>query len=140
MSNKISHSGVIQSIKDGCIKVQIVQTSACAACKVASSCNASESKVKIVDVLRNDTKGFEVGQQVVVWASKDVANQALLLGFGVPFLLLVCVLLIALRLTANEGLAALCALGSLVPYYFALWLLRNRIQRGISFQIEEKNT
>ena len=78
MSNKISHSGVIQSIKDGCIKVQIVQTSACAACKVASSCrsasplgsskNASESKVKIVDILRNDTKGFEVGQQVVVWA------------------------------------------------------------------------
>ena len=136
MSNKISHSGVIQSIKDGCIKVQIVQTSACAACKVASHCMAAESKVKIVDVLRKDTNGFEVGQQVVVWASKDVANQAFLLGFGVPFLLLVCVLMIALRLSGNEGVAALSALASLLPYYVALWLMRDKIQQRISFNLE----
>ena len=136
MSNKISHSGVIQSIKDGCIKVQIVQTSSCAACKVASHCMAAESKVKIVDVLRNDTKGFEVGQQVVVWASKDVANQALLLGFGGPFLLLVCVLMIALKLSGSEGVAALSALASLLPYYVALWLMRDKIQQRISFNLE----
>lgn len=140
MSQKISHSGVVERIEGDCIKVRIVQTSACAACKVASHCNAAESKVKIVDVFGCDTTNYSTGQEVTVWASRDVANRALLLGFGVPFLLLVCVLLIALRLTANEGLAALWALGSLVPYYFVLWLLRDRIQRGISFQIEEKNT
>ena len=136
MSQKISHTGVIERIEGGSMKVRIVQTSACAACKVASHCNAAESKVKIVDVFGCDTTNYSTGQEVTVWASKDVANKALLLGFGVPFLLLVCVLMIALRLTANEGIAALVALGSLVPYYFALWLLRDRIQRGISFQIE----
>ena len=136
MSQKISHSGVIEHIEEDCIKVRIVQISACAACKVASHCNAAESKVKIVDVFGCDTTNYSTGQEVTVWASKDVANKALLLGFGVPFLLLVCVLMIALRLTASEGVAALVALGSLVPYYFALWLLRDRIQRGISFQIE----
>ena len=77
MSNKISHSGIIKSIEDNCIKVQIVQTSACAACKVASHCNAAESKVKIVDVFTNAI-GYQVGQEVTVWASKDVANRALL--------------------------------------------------------------
>ena len=97
---------------------------------------AAESKVKIVDVLRKDTNGFEVGQQVVVWASKDVANKALLLGFGVPFLLLVCVLMIALRLSGNEGVAALSALASLLPYYVALWLMRDKIQQRISFNLE----
>ena len=136
MSQKISHSGVIERIEGDCIKVRIVQTSACAACKVASHCNAAESKVKIVDVFGCDTTNYSTGQEVTVWASKDVANKALLLGFGVPFLLLVSVLMIALRLTASEGVAALVALGSLVPYYFVLWLLRDRIQRGISFQIE----
>ena len=123
-------------IENDSMKVRIVQTSACAACKVASHCNAAESKVKIVDVFGCDTTNYSTGQEVTVWASKDVANKALLLGFGVPFLLLVCVLMIALRLTASEGVAALVALGSLVPYYFVLWLLRDRIQRGISFQIE----
>ena len=136
MSQKISHTGVIERIEGGSMKVRIVQTSACAACKVASHCNAAESKVKIVDVFGCDTTNYSTGQEVTVWASKDVANKALLVGFGVPFLLLVCVLMIALRLTASEGVAALVALGSLVPYYFVLWLLRDRIQRGISFQIE----
>jgi sigma-E factor negative regulatory protein RseC len=136
MSQKISHSGVVERIEGDCIKVRIVQTSACAACKVASHCNAAESKVKMVDVFGCDTTNYSTGQKVTVWASKDVANKALLLGFGVPFLLLVCVLMIALRFIADEGAAALLALGSLVPYYFALWLLRDRIQRGISFQIE----
>ena len=136
MNNKISHSGIIHSIEDGCIRVQIVQTSACAACKVASHCNAAESKIKIVDVLSSDTSEYQVGQEVTVWASKDVANRALMLGFGVPFLLLICVLMIALKLTSNEGVAALVALGSLVPYYLALWMMRDRIQRQISFNLE----
>ena len=136
MSNKISHSGVIEQILDGCVKVRIVQTSACAACKVAAHCNAAESKIKIVDVFCSDNSTYQVGQDVVVWASKDVANKALLLGFGIPFLLLIFVLLIALRFTSEEGIAALTALGSLVPYYFLLWLLRKKIQRQIAFHID----
>lgn len=135
MNNKISHSGIIKSITDGCIKVQIVQTSACAACKVSAHCNAAESKIKIVDVYGN-LKGYEVGQQVTVWASKDVANRALLLGFGVPFLFLVCVLMIALKVLGDEGIAALVALGSLVPYYVFLWLMKDKIQKQISFNLE----
>ena len=137
MSNKITHSGIVKSIADGCIKVQIVQTSACAACKVASHCNASESKVKIVDVFTRDTNIYQIGQEVTVWASKDVANRALLFGFGAPFLLLICVLMIALKVFGDEGLAALAALASLVPYYLALWVMKDRIQRQISFNIEK---
>lgn len=137
MSQKISHSGVIESILGGCVKVRIVQTSACAACKIAGHCNASESKVKIVDVFCSNSSDYKVGQDVTVWASKDVANKALMLGFGVPFLLLVSVLMIALKIIGDEGISALVALGALVPYYFALWLMRIRIQNQISFQIED---
>ena len=137
MSDKISHSGVVDSIMGNVVKVRIVQSSACASCKVAGHCNASESKVKIVDVVSPLSGDYKLGQEVVVSASKDVANRALLLGFGVPFLLLVSVLVIALRFLSDEGAAALLALGALVPYYFLLWLLRDRIQQKISFQIED---
>ncbi|MBO7538464.1 MAG: SoxR reducing system RseC family protein [Prevotella sp.] len=137
MSQKISHAGIIESIQGDCIKVRIIQTSVCAACKVAGHCNASESKVKIVDVLGCDTAKYATGQEVTVWASRDVANKALLLGFGIPFLLLLGVLVAVLYLTNNEGVAALAAIGSLLPYYFLLWLRRDSIQHGISFQIEE---
>ena len=116
--------------------MRILQTSACAACKVASHCNASESKEKIVDVFCCDTTKYETGQEVTVWASKGVANKALLLGFGLPFLLLIGVLVAVLYLTGNEGVAALAALGSLIPYYFLLWLRRDSIRQQISFHLE----
>ena len=137
MSNKISHPGVIDRIEGDCVKVRIIQTSACAACKVASHCNASESKEKLVDVFGCDTAKYSTGQEVVVSASKEVANRALLLGFGIPLLLMVAVLLIVLRCTGDEGIAALASLGALIPYYILLWLLRDSIRQQVSFRIEE---
>ena len=137
MSNKISHPGVIDNIEGDCVKVRIVQTSACAACKVAAHCNASESKEKMVDVICCDTAKYTTGQNVVVSASREVANRALLLGFGIPLLLLIGVLLIVLRWTGDEGMAALASLGVLVPYYIVLWLLRDSIRQRVAFRIEE---
>ena len=137
MSNKIRHSGVVDSVGEGCVVVRILQTSACAACKVAGHCNASESKEKLVEVYCADSAAYRMGQEVVVSASREVANRALLLGFGVPFLLLVIVLIVVLRLSGNEAVAALSAVGALVPYYLLLWLLRDAIARRVSFQIEE---
>ena len=134
---RISHSGIVETVSEKCVRVRILQTSACAACKVASHCNASEAKEKIVDVFGCDSAKYATGQTVTVWASKDVANRALVLGFGIPFLLLVGVLMAVLYLTDNEGVAALSAIGSLLLYYFLLWLRRDSIQQQISFHLEE---
>ncbi len=136
MRNNISHSGVVESVEDGCVHVRIVQTSACAACKVAGYCNASESKEKIVDVYRADSHCYKQGQPVTVVASKEVAGRALLLGFGLPFLILVTVLVVVLQVTGNELWAALSGLLSLAPYYGVLFLFRNRIRDKLSFWIE----
>ena len=136
MSNKIKHSGVVENILGDSVQVRIVQTSACAACKVAGYCNASESKEKLVDVYHADTRNLRVGDVVTVTASTQVAAQALLLGFGLPFVVLVAVLIAVLLITDNEGAAALSGLGALVPYYAVLFLFRNRIRDKLSFSIE----
>lgn len=137
MSTKISHSGIIESIDEGCVHVRIVQTSACAACKVAGYCHAAESKEKIVDVFCDSiAKDLQVGQQVTVTASTQIATQALLLGFAVPFVLLVLVLVLVLWLTGNEATAGLSALASLLPYYAVLYLFRNQLRDKFAFEIE----
>ena len=136
MGTKMSHSGIIDSIAEGCVKVRILQTSACAACKVASHCNASEAKEKIVEVFCNNAHAYKIGQEVMVSASKQVANKALLLGFGVPFLLLILVLIVTLKLSGNEGVAALSALASLVPYYLLLWCFRGSVRQQLAFTLE----
>lgn len=136
MSNKIKHSGVVENIMGDSVQVRIVQTSACAACKVAGYCNASESKEKLVDIYHADTRNLKVGDVVTVTASTQVAAQALLLGFGLPFVVLVAVLIAVLLITGNEGAAALSGLAALVPYYAVLFLFRNRIRDKLSFSIE----
>ena len=136
MSNKIKHSGVVENILGDSVQVRIVQTSACAACKVAGYCNASESKEKLVDIYHADTRNLKVGDVVTVTASTQVAAQALLLGFGLPFVVLVAVLIAVLLITGNEGAAAMSGLAALVPYYAVLFLFRNRIRDKLSFSIE----
>ena len=133
MSNKIKHSGVVENVVGDSVQVRIVQTSACAACKVAGYCNASESKEKLVDVYHCDV----VGDAVTVTASTQVAAHALLMGFGLPFVVMVVVLYAVLQLTGREGLAALSSLAALVPYYGVLFLFRNRLREKLAFSIEQ---
>ncbi len=136
MSNKIRHAGIIDSIEETHVRVKIVQASACASCKVASRCNASESKEKIIDVY-TDTSGLSVGQSVIVNTSHSTANRAVMIGFVLPLLLLMGVLLTLKATGYREEIAALCAMGILIPYYICIWLLRGRIAKSISFELEK---
>jgi sigma-E factor negative regulatory protein RseC len=136
MSNRIRHEGIIDSIDEGCVHVRILQTSACAACKVAGYCNAAEAKEKIVDVFQTDASAMKVGDTVTVSTTGNIATQALLWAFGFPFILMVTVLVIVLWQTGNEGMAALSGLLTLIPYYGLLFLLRHRMRRKMSFVIE----
>ena len=136
MHTDISHSGVVESVTGDCVRVRILQASACGACKVAGHCHAAEAKEKIVEVFCRDTAKYSTGQEVVVTASSNVARKALYLGFVWPFLILVGVIFLGEMVLHNEGLAALCALAALVPYYLVLYLCRGRIQQQLTFNIE----
>ena len=50
MKDIIEHQGVIASIEEGHVRVNIVQLAACSGCKARSLCTSSESKEKIIDV------------------------------------------------------------------------------------------
>ena len=137
MAEKIRHSGIVDSVSGDCVKVRILQTSACASCKVAGYCNASESKEKVVDVYGREHAGrLRVGDSVVVTASREVAMSALAIGFGVPFVILLVVLFAVAWLTSDETLGALVAIAALAPYYLALYLLRDKMRSRMTFSIE----
>lgn len=138
MSNDIKHLGIIEHIDFPHVQVRIEQSSACVGCKVARSCNAAEKKEKIIDVYSND-KELQVGQQVIVSTSTSTATYSTLLGFGLPLALLLCVLLGMKWSGATDEYAALTAIGSLIPYYIIMWILRNKIAKNITFKIENIN-
>lgn len=137
MSNNIEHLGIVENIEGRHITVRIVQTSACSTCVAASQCNASESKVKLIDVFSDDSNSYSMGDSVRLIGSASMGMQAVLWAFGAPFVVLVVVLaLMQMVFGLNEVFAALVALGSLIPYYFILYLLRNKMSSKFSFIIE----
>lgn len=138
MENQIRHEGIIENINGSHVQVRIVQTPACAGCKVASHCHTAEAKEKLIDVTDvEDSSRWNVGQSVVVSTKVGMAGKALLLGFGIPLVLMLVVFAAALVSGCNEGYAAVMMLFSLIPYYLVLWLFRGRISRAVMFTIEE---
>lgn len=137
MNAVIRHQGTIESIEGHHLCVRIVQTAACAGCSIRRQCNASESKVKIIDVYDEAVADqYQIGQSVVVFTSQSAATRALLLGFGYPLLLMLAVFFAASLLGVSPGLSAALMLGSLLPYYFIIWCMRQRIRGHITFHIE----
>lgn len=136
MNNKIKHNGVVDGVEEGCVRVRILQSSACSACKVASHCNASETKEKIIEVQVADAVKYQLGDSVVVVADTAVGFRASLYGYFLPLLLMVVVLVAVLKITQSEGYAAVSALGILIPYYIGLYLLRNKLRNKLSFSLE----
>lgn len=136
MSNKIKHAGVVDGVEGECVRVRILQSSACSACKVAAHCNASETKEKIIDVMDADASHYQKGDQVMVVADTAVDFRASLYGYLLPLILMVVTLVGVLAATHSEGLAAVSALGILMPYYVLLFLMRNKLRNRLSFTLE----
>ncbi len=140
MSNKIRHSGVVVSAEGGSVKVRILQSSACSACKVASHCHSSETKEKMVEVADGGAQGcYGVGDHVTVVADSSVGFRASLYGYVLPLLLMVATLVAVLASVHDEGMAALAALAVLVPYYLMLYLLRGKLKTQLTFSLEQND-
>lgn len=136
MTNNIKHLGIVESIDGSRLKVRITQTSACASCSAKAHCRVSESKEKTIDVYNRDGVPCQVGGQVWIVATASMGMKAVFLAFVIPFLILLGALVIGLRLTESEAVAAFIALGALVPYYLIIYRFRKRLDRSFVFTLE----
>ena len=139
MTNIIEHRGTVENINGSHIQVRIVQTSACSTCSIKGHCNASESKEKLIDVYDQNATDFHIGQNVMVMGTTSMGMQAVILAFGVPFIVLFITLYITMQITDNELISALLGLLSLIPYYIILYINKGRLRKKFSFDIKPIN-
>lgn len=133
----IKHRGIVENINGSHIQVRIVQTSACSACSVKGHCHASESKEKLIDVFDPKASSYREGEEVMLYGATSMGMKAVFWAFGVPFLVLLITLFIAMRLTDGDELkSAVIALLALVPYYLIIYICRSKLSKKFSFTIE----
>lgn len=83
-----------------------------------------------------DASHYQKGDRVMVVADTAVGFRASLYGYLLPLILMVVTLVGVLAATHSEGLAAVSALGILMPYYVLLFLMRNKLRNRLSFSLE----
>lgn len=136
MEKRIEHRGTIINIEGRHVSVRIVQTSACASCQVKAMCASAESKEKVVDVWCDDTSSLTVGREVTVCGEMSMGRDSVLIAFGLPLVLVVVWVVVALQVLCLSELAAIGGVAVwLTAYFIVLYLLRSRLARRFLFHL-----
>jgi len=134
--DNISHPGIVQAVGTDKISVLILSKSACSACDSKTTCLASEMEEKLVDVPNLKNKDYKIGEHVTISMHQSSGNQAVLLGYFLPFIVLISSLIFLVKIGLNEGIAGLLGLVSLGVYYVILSLCSKNIAKKFQFYIQ----
>jgi sigma-E factor negative regulatory protein RseC len=132
----LRHTGIVKEVTSTSLIVSIVNQSACSTCHAKGACSVSDIQEKEIEVT-NWKRTYQPGAMVTVLFRESSGMRALLLGYMLPFVLLILTLVITVTVTGNEILSGLLALLVLVPYYLTLYLLKDKIKQSFTFELEE---
>lgn len=135
-TNIIEHEGLVKKVTDDAVIVGIIKNSGCTSCQAKGNCNISEVEEKEIEVAHHG-QNFVIGEAVNVFFRKSLGFRALFLGYILPFLLVLLVLVVMTGFGTNEGLAGLISLGALIPYYIVIYFVKGKLKNTFSFSIEK---
>ncbi|NLA25419.1 MAG: SoxR reducing system RseC family protein [Bacteroidales bacterium] len=131
----IKHTGTVQEIGNGYLRVKILAQAACTSCRANTFCGADTSE-KIIEI--NSWEGdYSTGEKVNLHLQESHGAIALFWGYIAPFIVVVAALIIMLQITNNEGLSGLVSLLVLIPYYAVLYLFKDKFKKIFSFKISK---
>lgn len=134
-SEAISHDGVvIRADGDGVVEVNIVAGTACSGCHAKSACGIGSSEEKTISVSTTNT--YKPGEKVIVTMDQNQGTTAVLIGYVLPFIVLISAFIILFIAGAGELISCLASFAALGVYYLVIWLLRKSIEKKFTFKIK----
>ena len=132
MDELIRHEGIVLSTDGTMAHIQIVQSSACSACKAKAMCSSSESQAKEMDALMLEP--MVAGDHVEVEVREHLAWRAVLLAYILPFVVMMVVIAV-LELTTglDEAVVGTLSLCAIALYYIGLSVFKHRLQKQFTF-------
>lgn len=134
---RISHEGVIASMGEDKVTVKITSYAACSSCHAKGACNmAGGEEEKLLHIPVSDPD-FSPGEKVRVILAQSLGFRALFLGYVLPFLLVLTILLVMTAAGSGELVAGLASLAVLLPYYAGLKWMRSKVDNQFSFFVQK---
>jgi len=133
--DELSHQGTITNLDSDSYFVSIVSKSACSSCHSKGFCSVSEMQEKVIMISRSPDSNYKIGDEVEVLMSKTLGTKAVILGYIIPFALLLITLILTFSLFGNEGIAGIMSLAIVAIYFVVLYLFRDRFRKTFRFTI-----
>jgi sigma-E factor negative regulatory protein RseC len=130
----IQHDGVVQQADGKSVFVKITSLHACSGCHAEGSCALTGKEEKIIEVLGNYS--VKIGDLVTVMMTQSMGYTAVLLGYILPLIIVILTLIILISFSITELTAGLLSLSVLAPYYFLMYIFRNKIDKKFTFTIK----
>ena len=135
MNEKVCKEGIVRRFEGDKVWVEIVVSSACGGCAAKSLCNISEKKEELVEAVNITGEEFSIGEAVQIQMKESQAHRAVVLGYLIPFIVLVVGLFVCYALTHIEWLSALVAFGLTAIYYFILKMFDKRLAKEFTLYV-----
>lgn len=129
MNHDILKRGIVKSVNGSRLTVVIDRYSACASCHAAATCGTSERKQMAVEARVSPNHHVEVGDTVYVRAGGKSPMASIMLGYGLPMIMLIMGCVAAKAITKSDIIAAVAGLCVMGVYFFLLWTFKPRIDR-----------
>lgn len=129
--------GVVMRIDKGRMVVGVERGEACGACAARGICGAPGGALHEVEVAL-PKQAVRVGDRVELSVSDRESFKALLIAYGVPFLIVLVALIGFISAGMREGVAGLLSIALVVPYYVFLYIFRKRLTAKVSITSEQK--
>ena len=135
-SDYVTHQGKIERVEKHKVFVRIEQKTACQDCHAGSVCLASDKKEKIIEV--NDfSNDFAMQEEVLVMVRSSSGLMATFIAYALPILLVITAIVVGIHTTQSEVIGGLMGLLVLLPYYYILFLFRDKLKKKFVFSLSK---
>jgi sigma-E factor negative regulatory protein RseC len=135
-SNCIEQQGIVENTDKGIVSVRISQVSACSDCHSKSSCSLFGMGEKTIEI-KDESGEYHAGDRVGIAITQPMGNKAIVLGYFIPFLLVMLTLILLTLFHFKEWQAGLLALSMLIPYYILLFFSRTKLRKTFTFTLKK---
>ena len=133
----IDHQGRITAVdpSKGTVTVSLLEEADCGECPAGKLCSNFTPDKNVVEVAVPDPSRFKKGDFVNVRGSERLHRKAIIIVTVIPSLALIAVMIGIYLLTGSQLAACLSGIGSMLVFFFGLYLMRNKLAHEFVFEI-----
>lgn len=132
----IDHTGRVERVDASrrSLTVRIDDEHDCGGCPAAKLCGAASGS-KTTEVPVRNPGQFTVGDRVRLRGTERMHRRAIMLATVFPCIALIAIMVAIFVITGNQLWAALGGIASMLVFYLALYLARNKVEHEFGFEV-----